>query len=59
MPTEDKYHPPTGPDPDCKNCKGEGRTYIQHPLKPRGVTMMSLPCPECNSEDHSFGRLDG
>jgi hypothetical protein len=34
-------------DPDyCDHCSGEGKVYIEHPLKP-GVPMSSFICPVC------------
>jgi hypothetical protein len=38
----------------CPTCDGSGQVHIQHPLKPFGVIMSSVPC---NNAIHDIPRL--
>lgn len=37
---------------ECSRCGGSGEINIQHPTKPLGVAMQTVPCPDCAEAEH-------
>ena len=44
---ERTVEPMATPVQPCQTCGGSREQLIQHPLKPAGVAMAIIPCPDC------------